>query len=138
MKATSSGSPVDVATPGGAAGSWKRMLLARPVRNAAESAEVDSEGCATIQIKTAKPWYMVPPLSWIVPVRPKRGVMLDRIGTQIWQLCDGEKTVEEVIDAFAARHRLTFHEARAAVTSYVKTLVQRGVLAIVSPKEQEQ
>ena len=80
--------------------------------------------------------YMLPPLSWIVPHRRERRVVLDRVGSQMWRQCDGERTVEAVIDAFAATHDLTFHEARVAVTTYIKSLVKRGVLVIVMPKEQ--
>lgn len=115
--------------------SWKRMLQARLVRNAAVRVEPAADDRVTIHVKTAKPRFMVPPLSWIVPVRRERVVRLDRLGTQIWNLCDGRKTVEEVVDAFAARHRLTFHEAKVAVTGYAKTLIQRGLLVIALPKD---
>ena len=57
---------------------------------------------------------------------------LDRLGSQVWQLCDGVRTVEDVVDEFARLHRLTFHEARASVTAYLKMLVQRGVLAMLT------
>jgi hypothetical protein len=50
-------------------------------------------------------------------------------------LCDGKATVESIIDEFAARHRLSFHESRVAVTGYLKTLIRRGVLAIELSEE---
>jgi len=58
-----------------------------------------------------------------------------RLGSQVWRWCDGERTVEAVVDAFAAAHGLTFHEARVAVAGYVSSLVKRGALAIAMPKE---
>ncbi len=112
-------------------GSWRSMLTACPVRNHAALIADPSAETVTIRIKRDKPWYMVPPISWAIPMRNEREVILDRIGTQIWRLCDGSSTVEEVIDAFGERHALTFHEARASVTGYLKGLIQRGVLAIV-------
>ena len=117
------------------AGSWKRMLDARAVRNTAARADQDDPGAVVVHVKTVRPWYMVPPVSWIVPHRPERKVVLDRLGSQVWRWCDGERTVENVVDAFAADHDLTFHEARVAVAGYISSLVKRGVLAIVMPEE---
>ncbi len=112
-------------------GSWRSMLAARPVKNAAACVADTSGEAVTIQIKREKPWYMVPPISWIVPMCSERELVLDRMGARIWRLCDGERTIEDVVDVFAERHALTFHEARAAVTGYVKGLIQRGAMAIV-------
>jgi hypothetical protein len=114
----------------GRAASWRKMLDATPVRNAA--AEVAQEGPdgLSITVKVKRPGYLVPPLSWVIHGKPTRTVKLDRLGAQVWNLCDGERTVEAVIDEFARLHRLSFHEARAAVTWYLRQLIQRGVLAI--------
>ena len=115
--------------------SWKQMLQARLLQNAAVRVEPAAADRVTIHVKTAKPRYMVPPISWIVPVHRERAVVLDRLGTQIWNLCDGRRTVEDVTDAFAERHDLSFHEARVAVTGYASTLVQRGLVVIALPKD---
>jgi len=53
-------------------------------------------------------------------------------------LCDGERTVEAIIDAFAAEHRLTFHEARVAVGGYLRSLMARGALAMVMAQEERE
>lgn len=106
------------------------MLEARPLRNAAARVEPQTGGGQCVYIKTARPRYVIPPLSWIVPFKPERTVVLDRLGAQIWQLCDGKKNVEAIVDEFAAMHRLTFHEARTAVTEYIGMLIKRGILAI--------
>lgn len=116
-------------------GSWKRMLAARPVHNAAARVEDEGGGDVTVHVKSVRPWYMFPPVSWIVPYKPERGTILDRLGSQVWRWCDGERTVEDIIDAFASEHDLTFHEARVAVTGYIKSLVQRGALAIAMSEE---
>lgn len=116
-------------------GSWKRMLAARAVHNAAARVSDDDGGDVTVHVKSVPPWYMFPPVSWIVPYRAERPAVLDRLGSQVWRWCDGERTVEDVIDAFAREHDLTFHEARVAVTGYIKSLVQRGVLAIAMSEE---
>lgn len=112
-------------------GSWRKMLEARPVQNSAAEVRREARDTLSITVKTKKPSPLFPPLSWFIRPKAFRTVKLDRLGSQVWELCDGERTVEDVVDEFAQRHRLTFHEARASVTAYLKMLVQRGVLAMV-------
>ena len=110
--------------------SWRKMLEATPVRNAAaELAQEGPEGLS-VSVKVKRPGYLVPPISWVIRRSPTRTVKLDRLGANVWSLCNGARTVEAVIDEFARVHRLSFHEARAAVTWYLSQLIQRGVLAI--------
>ncbi len=125
--------------------SWKRMLTARPVQNV--KADVrrpegwdlkgpgrsgDEAGALEIIVSMQKPWYLfVPPLSWMVRVGKTRTLQLDRLGARVWDLCDGKRSVEEIVDEFAKAYSLSFHEARTSVTMYLKMLVQRGALAIV-------
>jgi hypothetical protein len=105
------------------------MLDARPLHNAAASVIEDGD-TVTLAVPTERPRWHVPPLSWIVRLAPQRTVRLDRLGTEVWRLCDGERTVEAVVEAFAERHGLSFHEGRVAVTGYLRMLVQRGALAV--------
>ncbi len=117
--------------------SWKQMLAATPLRNtAARAFENDDE--LRIEVPTKKPRWFVPPISWVVPLRPTRTVRLDRVGAGVWRQCDGERTVEELVGEFARQYNLTFHEARVAVTSYLRQLVQRGALAIEMPADEAQ
>lgn len=119
---------------GGAAapeGSWERMLRARPARNAAADVRRDERDGTRITVRKRKPWFLIPPLSWIIRPRLTGVAALDDLGSQVWGLCDGVRTVEGVIDEFAGAHRLSFHEARVAVTGYMKLLVERGALAMV-------
>jgi len=84
----------------------------------------------TLKIPTKRPGYLVPPLSWIVRPPAFRSFLLDRTGAQVWEWCNGNATVEEVVVKFARQHNLTFHESRVSVTTYLKELVRRGALAI--------
>jgi hypothetical protein len=114
------------------------MLEARPVQNKAARVETADDGTLAVYVKKALPWYWRAPLTWVASPRAQRRVALDRLGSEVWRLCDGTRTVEAVVDAFAERHRLTFHEARAAVTGYLRLVIQRGVLAIEMPEEEAQ
>jgi hypothetical protein len=114
------------------------MLRAVPTRNSAARVVENSDNGITVYVKQRRPGYLVPPLSWIVPFSPEKRVTLDAIGTKIWRWCDGVLTVEGVVERFGDEYRLTFHEARAAVTGYLKQLLQRGVLAIVLQDQDEE
>lgn len=111
--------------------SWLTMLRAKPVRNEAAAARRHSEIELWITVPRRRPAFLVAPLSWIVRPRLSRTIALDMIGTEIWKHCDGQRNVEEVVDAVARTHRLSFHEARVAVTNYIRLLVERGALVMV-------
>ena len=110
---------------------WKRMLAATPSHNASAEVRPAGKGELRVTVKRRRPWYFRRPVSWFLDPNLRQTVTLDSMGTGVWRLCDGKRTVEEVIDEFARAHRLTFHEARVAATSYMKSLVERGALAMV-------
>lgn len=115
---------------------WKAMMLATPRRNEAAAVE-EMDSTIVISVRTRRPRWLVPPVTWIVRTPQRRRLVLDGIGARVWGLCDGTRTVEGVIDAFAAAYRLSFHEARASVVEYVKGLVRRGALAIELAQDRE-
>ncbi len=87
-----------------------------------------------ITVRKKKAAFLVPPISWIIRTKQSHTVSLDHIGTQIWNWCDGKRTVEDVIDEFAKTYSLSFHEARVSVTGHLQQLVKRGVLAVAVKK----
>jgi hypothetical protein len=58
---------------------------------------------------------------------------LDALGTWVWQHLDGTRTVESLIEDFAAGQRVNLREAEVAVTAFLKMLVKRGLVALVAP-----
>lgn len=115
------------------AGSWKRMLRSKPMRNVAARVHQDEDQTVQIEIKRHKPRFLVPPISWLIRPKLQRTVVLDKLGSEIWHLCNGQRTVEDIIDQFAKTYALSFHESRASVTEYLKSLVQRGIIAMAAP-----
>ncbi len=107
---------------------WNVMLQARPIQNHAARVELGRDGTVSVWVRQTQ--RLRPPLAWIVPFRKERLSRLDSIGRNVWSLCDGRRTVEDIVDEMAAQYRLSFHESRVAVTGYLKRLVHRGVVAI--------
>ncbi len=109
---------------------WRSMLRAIPIQNAAAQAEPLHDGTLRMVVPRRRPKFLVPPISWILRPSTSRTIILDRLGGHVWELCDDRRNVEQVVDAFAAAHQLTFHEARVAVGNYIRQLIERGALAI--------
>lgn len=110
---------------------WIPMLRARMIPNAAARVRsAASHAELSLEVPTRRPGWLVPPVSWLVRPPAFRTLTLDALGVEVWTLCDGRRTVEEVIESFAAASGLTFHEARLSVTAYLKSLLQKGALAV--------
>ena len=114
---------------------WRSMLRAVPVRNSAAKVLEETEKAVSVQVKNRKPGYRIPPISWFVPYKPTITIELDELGTRLWHLCDGDRNVEQICDAFSDEYGLSFHEAKTAVTDYLGKLIQRGVLAITMQEQ---
>lgn len=112
-------------------GNWHDMLNTVLHRNLKVTAEWnDHRTHLTLKIPTKRPGYLVPPISWVVHPPEFKSIILDPVAADLWEWCDGQRNVEQVIELFARKHNLTFHESRVSVTTYLKELVKRGVWAV--------
>jgi hypothetical protein len=102
-----------------------------PVVNHAVRIEKQTAGLL-LWVPIRKRWWMEPPLSWILPYRTEKGVALDALGRQVLEACDGQATVERIIEGFARAHQLRFHEARQSVLSFLRMLVERRIVALIA------
>ena len=108
----------------------EQLLDAIPTANTA--VRVERDGDAVVLFVPIKPrFWMGPPFSWLLPFRKERGFALDALGAEVFSACDGRQTLEQIIDGFASRHRLRFHEARLAVTQFLRSLSERNLVAVV-------
>jgi hypothetical protein len=55
---------------------------------------------------------------------------LDAYGRQVYESCDGRRTVREVIRQFSQRTRISEPESEIAVTKFLRTLMAKGLVAI--------
>ena len=77
---------------------------------------------------------------WIAAVAKRLGgatdrvhtkkLQLDAMGTAVWDLVDGSRSVRRIVRIFAETHRLENKEAEVSVTSFIKQLGQRGLLGL--------
>jgi len=114
-----------------------QFLSAVPHRN--RSVEVQPAGAGVlVSVPVRRPKWLVPPLSWLLPWSETRRVELDGPGTEVLNLCDGRCSVEEIIETFSRKHKLSFREGQVSVTQFLRDLLQRGIVAVVGTEKPPQ
>ena len=106
-------------------------MAAVPMVNHAAKLTATPSGGTLAEVPIPRPRFLVPPISWILPFSGQRRIELDKLGTAVLELCDGRRSVERIVESFAADHKLTFREAQLSVTQFLRMLTERGVVAIV-------
>lgn len=69
---------------------------------------------------------------------PTKKLQLDQMGSFVWHLIDGNNTVKDIIRIFAKDYKVTSQEAETAVAAFLKTLGQRGFIALYDPRDIQQ
>lgn len=57
-------------------------------------------------------------------------LQLDTLGTEVWELMDGDTPVRDIVRRFASTHRLNQREAEIAVTRFLRDLGKRGLIGL--------
>ncbi|MCK5594727.1 PqqD family protein [bacterium] len=111
----------------------ERLLMSRPVRNEAVSVRtVDNDELEiTIYRKKTKSVVL---LSKLFRLPVTRKIILDKIGACVWTLCDGNKTVNDIIKVFSKKYSLSREKAERSLLMYLRQLTYRGLIAIAVPK----
>jgi hypothetical protein len=122
-----------VSTAGNATLEPEAVLDLVPTPNEAVRAERRG-GALVLWVPLERPWWTRGALRLLLPLREARGFELDALGEEVWSSCDGERTLERIIEDFAARHRIRFHEGRVAVLTFLRSLVERRLIALVGKR----
>lgn len=61
---------------------------------------------------------------------PTKRLELDEMGSFVWKLIDGKRSVGKIITTFAQEYNVSNQEAETAVTTFIKTLGQRGFIGL--------
>lgn len=104
-----------------------------PVKNPelVEREDEKDELCLTYPV-TVKPWFqgIFKTVSKSHSNILERKLQLDALGTSVWKMIDGQASVNDIIQAFQAEHMLNRREAEISVTTFIKQLGRRGLLAM--------
>jgi hypothetical protein len=57
-------------------------------------------------------------------------LQLDELGTSVWNLMDGQRSVRQLVKMFAGTHQLEIREAEVSVTQFIRELGRRGLIGM--------
>lgn len=60
----------------------------------------------------------------------ERTFQLDYLGRDVYDACNGSDDVQTIVRNFALKHKISLPEAELAVTTFLKTLMGRGLIAM--------
>jgi len=113
----------------------EQVMNTRPIRNPAIEVTHAENGEVSLKLPRRRVWW-INLLARLGGVPEYRILTLDRVGSSVWELCDGEHTVRDLISLLASEHKLSRKEAELSMVSYLRQLAQRGVVALaVESKE---
>ena len=107
--------------------------MSRPVRNEAVSVKKNDNDELEITIHRRKTRSVVF-LSKLFKLPETRKIILDKIGACVWTLCDGSKTVNDIIKVFSKKYSLNKEKAERSLLVYLEQLARKGLIAVAAPK----
>jgi len=75
--------------------------------------------------------------SKIYKIPDERRVALDKMGSFVWEKCDGERRVADIAQDLADKYKLVRQEAEISLSGYLQQLAKRGFIGFLSPKLDE-
>ncbi len=58
----------------------------------------------------------------------------NEVGSRIWELCDGQKTLEEIIQVIYEEYSVVYEDLRADCELFVRELWAKGILTLQDTK----
>jgi hypothetical protein len=104
-----------------------------PMRNEAVEITELPDGLVRLAYPLAiKPWFgRLADKVGLWDGRPMtKTVELDEMGTFVWRHIDGERSVRDIARAFTEAYEVQPREAELAVTAFIKTIGQRGIIGL--------
>jgi hypothetical protein len=65
----------------------------------------------------------------------EKKIDLDKIGTTVWEACDGQNTVEDIAKILHEKYNMVMDEAETSLTVYFEQLAKRGLVVLRAPEE---
>ena len=112
--------------------SREQSMSAVPTRSPDIVVERGEKGAATLVVSLRQGnWGNLLNRFLKKPIQAKRRVVLDEIGTCVWDLCDGEKTVRDIVERVVKKFRFNHREGERATLAFLRQLGQRRFIAFV-------
>ncbi|UCE12984.1 MAG: PqqD family protein [Candidatus Heimdallarchaeota archaeon] len=69
------------------------------------------------------------------PSPDTKKILLDKLGMEVFLLCDGEHKVKDIIKIFQEKYRLTPTETELSVQKYLMSLTERHLVGFLIPEK---
>jgi hypothetical protein len=109
--------------------SKQEVLRALPVRNALVEWALNDDQEVVLKIPRRKD-RVGRILSRIFAAPEFKQIVLDEVGSDVWQLCTGENTVDAIVRDLARKYKLNRREVELSLSNYLKQLAQRGLIGL--------
>jgi len=106
-------------------GEIKIIIPLKKIKEIREKAETDKRR------KRKKPDLF----SKLFPEPKEKQIQLDEIGSVVWELCDGNRTVKDIIDYLYEKYKLLPRESEISLNTYLNNLVKRGLMGFILPED---
>ena len=102
------------------------LLRSYPLRNPLVQTKVKENGEVQLEIPLKKPsrWVRL-----LASPPEKKVIELDKLGSFVWNRCDGNHSFEEIVDDMVNEFKFTKAEARVSLTAFLKNLAEKGLMA---------
>jgi hypothetical protein len=114
----------------------EQVLQSRPVRNSRLKVERLEDGSLRLIVPRRTEWW-AKVLAVVFPIPRERRLELDAAGAEVWDLCNGEHTLRQMIKAFQDRHKLTRSEAEWSLRTYLRDLGKRNLVFFAIEKKSD-
>lgn len=109
--------------------SRQEALGAVPIRNPLLEWERTEQGELLLKVPVEQRSMMIRWAMMAFRLPPVRHIQLDEVGAAVWELCDGEHSVESIVQQMCKRTRMSRREVEASVSMFLKMLADRRLVA---------
>jgi hypothetical protein len=110
------------------------ILKSLPLHNELIEWEVDDKEEVSLVIPQKETlWIRLVAKLFMLP--GKRVVVLDDVGSYVWQLCDGHNSIGQIIKHLCGKYRMTRKEAETSLFTFMRQLGKRGMVGFAVPQK---
>jgi hypothetical protein len=99
------------------------------VRNGLVSWELNDRGEVMLQVPRRED-RVGRLLSRVFAAPEHRQIVLDTVGSEVWQLCTGRNSVDALVRALSQQHKFSRREAELSLSRYLQQLARRGLVGL--------
>ena len=111
------------------------VFKSRPVRNNLIKWEEQPETKLVSLTVPQKEILWVKLISKAFMLPRSRVIVLDEVGSFVWNLCDGYNNIDTIVKALSNRYKLTRKEAETSLLEYFRSLGKRGIIGFAVEKK---